>query len=203
MTAKKLPNQARISIFQNSVFQLSALLEDYLYDLTSAWFAKLQAGGAQNSLVPRLTRAVTLARDQEEWFRRFFWDKNESELVEKILSTTSIFSLIPDADLMPPLDFEKLLIKDKKFPSVRNVRSLFRRVGLPKMTHLISKRTRADFELNLQAFMDIRNALAHESPPSITAVDVSHYFRQMKRWVNAIDREFHAHVEKVSGPAFW
>lgn len=199
----KLPTKVRDSIFQNSVFQLSAVLEDYLYELTSGWFAKLQAANASNSLIPALTRAVAILRSQEEAFRRYFGDKDEAGLAGKIAAASTVLSLLQDTDTVPAIDFDDLLLKGKKFPSVRNLNTLFRRIGLPKVSQGISRRTKTDFELNLQAFMDIRNALAHESPPSITDVDVAHYLRQMKRWLNAIDREFYSHVEKVSGPAYW
>jgi hypothetical protein len=200
---RSLPTDVRDSIFQNSVFQLSAVLEDYLLDVLSHWFTKLLTGKATNSLMPVVTRAVTLLRIQEELFRRYFGDRDEAGLADRMAASSTYYSLLREADQVPTAEFEKLLVKDKKFPSVRNFRALFRRMGLPNMISMMSKRMKTDFELNLRAFMDIRNALAHENPPSITDVDVARYFRQMARWINAIDRQFYKHVTKISGEAYW
>lgn len=200
---KKLPTHVRDAIFQNCVFQLSAAFEDFLYDLISRWFSSLQTGNAANSRLPPLTRALALIKSQEENFRRYTGDKNEVALAKKTIVDRDLFSIFVDSDPIPPMPLEDLIIKDKKFPSLRNFNTLFRRLGMPKTAHQINRRIKSDFELSLQSFMDVRNALAHESPPSVTDQDVERYLSQVDRWIKAIDREFYSHVVATSGAAYW
>lgn len=198
-----LPTYIRDAIFQNCVFQLSAILEDYLNELASRWFANLTAAGAMNSAVPVLTRAFFAAKSQEELFKRFLASGDENDLAVRTVEKSQIFSLFNDGGPIPALDFSSKIVKDRKFPSVYNIESMFRRLGIPKILQLLSKRTRTNVEFSLRAFMDVRNALAHESPPSITDLDVDRYFQQVEVWVEAIDREFYGHVVRCSGARYW
>jgi hypothetical protein len=113
------------------------------------------------------------------------------------------FSVMQSAATLGGIPLEEFLVKDKKFPSVKNIKVLFRRLGLVDLSQKLSRRTRSNFDLSLQSFMDVRNALAHESPPSITDVDVNLYFTRIACWVDAIDREFYSHVVSTSGSAYW
>lgn len=200
---RSLPTHVRDAVFQNCVFQLSAALEDYLLEAISGWFSNLQSRGATNSFLPEGTRAVALLRHQEEAFRLYIGSKDERRFAEMILRDKTFLTLAMDTATLPSGDLVKILVKDKKFPSVRNFEALFKRIGVDRIFGKISARTASDFELNLRSFIDVRNALAHESPPSVTDVDLLRYFAQIKAWIDAIDRELYSHVAKVSGTAFW
>jgi len=185
------------------VFILSATLEDYIGELTSQWFANLAMNGAANSAMPIITRALFAAKSQEDAFRRFFGLSEENDLAVRTIQHQRVFGLFNEGGTIPTLDFQAKLVKDKKFPSINNIDALFRRLGFPKMLQALSRRTRTNMEFALRAFMDVRNALAHEIPPSITDVDIDRYFSQVAGWVEAIDREFYGHVVKVSGARHW
>ncbi len=200
---RKLPTYVRDAVFQNCVFQLSAVFEDYIFDLLSGWFLKLQSNGANAGALPALTRSLAIIKSQEENFRRYIGDRDEATLAANIFGNPGVYLLMQDTEAIPSVDLDNLILKDKKFPSVRNLNVIFKRVGLPKISQEISRRTRLTFELNWQSFMDIRNALAHESPPSITDEDVDRYFSQIKKWVNAVDRTVYSHVVAVSGSGYW
>lgn len=200
---RKLPTNVRDAIFQNCVFQLSAILEDFLLELTSSWFSNVARQSGTNSLIPETTRILALTKEQEEHYRRYSAFGDETELTAKTINKISLFQL---ADRQKPFlsqDMMVKLIREKKFPSPQNLETLFRRMGLPRITALLSRRTRSDFGLSLQAFMDVRNALAHENPPGITDVDVERYFSQLSQWIGALDREFYRHVVRCSGAGYW
>jgi hypothetical protein len=200
---RSLPTYVRDAIFQNSVFQLSSTLEDYIWELTGQWFATLQSNGATNSKIPLLTRTLFTARLQEEFFKRYLGLGDENDLATKIQQNRQIFTLFEETSTFVQTDFNAKILKDKKFPSVNNIETLFRRLGIAKILNLMSKRTKSDVTLALKSFMDVRNALAHENPPSITDVDVDKYFKQIERWIDAIDREFFKHIVTSSGMEYW
>lgn len=200
---KSLPTPVRDSIFQNSVFQMSAILEDYLGEVTTSWFTNLLALGAQSSATPAATRAFLIARIYEDAFKRYIGLGDEQDLAVRILETGHAYKILDATETLPALDYRGKLIKDKKFPSVHNIEVLFKRLGFRKILQAVSRRTRTNVELSLRAFMDVRNSLAHESPPSITDLDVDRYFDQLDLWIGAIDREFYGHIVKVSGSAHW
>ncbi len=96
------------------------------------------------------------------------------------------------------------LIKRRKFPSHRNFEHLFESVGLSDINRKLSRRIgRTNFRLALKSLVDVRNALAHESPPPVTHADVIRHIRDMRKWIGAIDREIYSHIVKSSGPAYW
>lgn len=200
---RSLPTPVRDAIFQNSVFQMCAVLEDYFGEITTSWFTNLLSAEADASAVPALTRALVVARIYEETFRRYIGLGDEQDLAARILEAAPAQDALNDGAKLPPLAYRSKLIKDKKFPSVYNVDVLFKRLGLRKIFQLVSKRTLTNVEFGLQAFMDVRNALAHESPPSVTDEDVERYFKQIELWIGAFDREFYRHVVKISGSGHW
>ena len=144
----------------------------------------------------------SLAKSQEDIFKRFLALGDEGELVERMNKQVLMFELFDNMKAVPSLDYSGKIIKDRKFPSVRNVDAMFKRLGIPRVFQRLSKRTRTDVELAFQSFMDVRNALAHESPPSITNLDVDR-FGQVGAWIDAIDREFYSHVVRCSGSRYW
>lgn len=200
---RKVPTVVRDSVFQNCVFQLSAILEDYLLQVISGWFSRLIVLGAANSCIPVNTRAVAILRSQANSLRGYIATRDEVKFAEVLVRERDILSLMTEAARIPAVDLEDLIVKDRKFPSPRNVEALFRRLGIEKIHGRISTRTKSSFELNLRSFMDVRNALAHESPPSITDIDVDRYFEQVGTWIAAIDKEFYVHVNRISGSAYW
>lgn len=200
---RKLPTNVRDAIFQNCVFQLSAILEDFLLELTSGWFSSVSKKSGKNSLIPEKTRILILAKTQEEHYKRYSALGDEVDLTDKIHKTSHVFQVLDEQKTFINQDGSVNLIKEKKFPSPQNMESLFRRMGLPKIIKQISKRTKSDAGLALQAFMDVRNALAHENPPSVTDIDVERYFDQTLQWINALDREFYSHVVRLSGTNYW
>lgn len=201
--SKKLPTEVRDAIFQNCVFQLSATLEDYLSDLLSSWLSRLQTSGALSKTLPKELRAVIVARSQAEEYRKYIGLGNEVDLTRQLLNQAHRYLILDDDSNIPSLEFRALIIKDKKFPSPANLPILFRRFGIHDIMQRVSKRTKGDFRLGLQAFIDVRNALAHESPPSITDVDVGRYITQTDRWIASIDREFYSYVIRHGGPDHW
>ncbi|WP_408858521.1 HEPN domain-containing protein [Acidiphilium sp.] len=200
---RQLPTAIRDSIFQNCVFQLSATLEDYLYQVTSSWFARLFSGNSANSAIPLMTRALYVARSQEEAFRRFLGLRDESDLATRTYGKINIFDALNDNGQVLISDYDSILLRDRKFPSVDNVSVMFRRIGMQKIFQSLNRRTSTNVELSLRGFMDIRNALAHENPPSITDLDVANYFDQLDLIISAVDREFYKHVTRCSGQQNW
>lgn len=201
--SRKLPTDVRDAIFQNCVFQLSATFEDYLSDLLSGWLSRLQTSGATSDILPIELRAVIVARSQAEEYKRYIGMGNEVELAKQLLSQTDRYLILNDGALIPNLEFRSLIIKDKKFPSPNNLPVLFRRFGIQDIMQRVSRRTKGDFRLALQAFIDVRNALAHESPPSITDLDVARYIAQTDQWIASIDREFYSYVVRHGGADRW
>jgi hypothetical protein len=200
---KSLPNYARESIFYNCVFQLSATFEDFVADLLANWFAKVSALPAASSALPTSTRATVIARSLSDAFRLYGADGDETKLAMRIEASEATLRILQDAVEVSHVDFVDLLIKDKRFPSVRNFDKLFRRMGVSKIFAEVTKRVKSDFPLALQSFMDVRNAIAHEFPPNITDEDVERYFLNLSKWIAAVDRAMYSHVAAISGSVHW
>jgi len=200
---KKLPSHVREAIFQNCVFLLSAALEDFIADIVARWFDELIKQGATAAHLPESTRFYLIGQAIEQSFLNYVGDGDEVKLAANILGRRDFLALADGASALPAIDYKETVLAKRRFPSPKNIDRLFARIGIAKISSRMNARIKGDFLLSLQSFMDVRNALAHEAPPPVTDVDVRRHMRNVRKWINGLDRELYSQVLKASGPAFW
>lgn len=86
-----------------------------------------------------------------------------------------------------------VIVGNRKYPSVKNIKAIFNRIGVPNIFHRLNAITKRDSEKVLQSFLDIRQAIAHQSPPNLTYPDVRSYIRNVQGIVRALDRILYTH----------
>lgn len=200
---RQLPAYVREAVFQNCVFLLSATLEDFVADLLARWFDELIRQKANVAKLPEGTRFHLIAQGVEQSFRNFLSDGDEIKLASNVSANRDLLVLADPTAVLPPIDFKDGVLAKRRFPSPKNFDRLFGRVGIAKMSSRMNARVKGDFLLALQSLMDVRNALAHESPPAVTDVDVQRHVDNARKWINGIDRELYSHVVRTSGSLFW
>lgn len=201
--AMQLSDQGlRDLIFQSTVFLTGAAIETYLKLIIEAWVDKVKAKG-RGAHAPNAARAFIALRQLERPFLRYSYDKDEKSLCMTLQQENALWSLlIPNTDL-PSFFQGKTLHDGVAYPSTKNIRKLFARVGINNMTDQISKFLNRDAEVLIDSFQSVRTALAHSAPPEITIDDVSRLLDDSKLLVRAIDDVLWRHVSKHGGSDCW
>jgi hypothetical protein len=202
---KKLdvPTDVQKAALHNCVFQLCAVLEDYLSGLVKAWYARLHSNTRPSTSYPPATITYLLVQKLEGRFKSHLMDADEPRTIRKVSSEESyIRSLLVDRP-MQSQHIGPAIVSGRKFPSPDNIKILSSRIGKPGLSGRLSARLGVDFEIALQAFLDVRNAIAHEFPPDVTQEDARRYIADVRRWLNAIDREMCTHICATSTIADW
>lgn len=198
-----MPRDIRELIFHASVFHLSASFEDYLLQCLTSWMFSLQRQNKTNKEVPSRLRKLLFLKANEGTLKHFVVSNSEKAVVDRLESNVSGVKWLDDDELVPPYRFYEPAIRDKKFPSPDNIEALLARFGVADLLSQLSRLTRTDVPLKMQSFIDVRNAIAHESPPNLTEEDLEDHFRSVSLWVELIDRVLFSHVVRCSGLTCW
>ncbi|MGV2495772.1 HEPN domain-containing protein [Pelagerythrobacter aerophilus] len=202
---KKLgvPTNLQKAVFYNCVFQLCAVLEDYLSGLIKQWYSRLHINDRDISRYPDETIKFLMLRKLEAKFKNYLLNSDEVNAIRRL---NAEYGYLRNLFTSRPQDAQYVgssIVSGKKFPSPDNLKILFYRIGKPDLHGKMSARLGQDFEIALQAFLDVRNAIAHEFPPDITQVDAIRYVNEIRRWIHALDRELCSHICKTSELADW
>ena len=189
-------------VFQCAIFQTSAALETYLRLLMESWVQKIKTFD-KGAITPHASRAFFVVRRLDKLFASYRFSGDERALFSSIGSETALWPLMMGADKLPSFFIGKEFHEGSSYPSYRNIRRLFARVGIDDMIARLSRNLSRDTEVLIEGFQSIRTALAHSSPPTITISDVEDRLKDVKELVGAIDRVFFSHVMKHGGTDCW
>lgn len=190
-------------VFQGAIFQLSAAIEDYVSANLSSWLYQVGRQGLQCRQMPESVRSYFLSAVHTQSYRRYAFDGDEKQLLRSIALKNLEFQLVIDTNPFPPHLTGQQLAKGRTYPSVKNLEALFVRIGLDTLFNELSRRTRSNAALTLKSFNDVRNTIAHASPPALTYVDVDRHFREIKALIAAMDRVLWSYVNRWSGSSCW
>jgi hypothetical protein len=136
-------------------------------------------------------------------FALYHYDGDERTLYKSLLNETTLLPLLAGDANLPPYFEGKALHDRTAYPSKKNIRKLFARVGIDDMMGRLSKSLSRDADVLIDSFQGIRTALAHSAPPPITINDVEQLLSDSKLIVGAIDRILHGHVMRHGGSSCW
>jgi hypothetical protein len=201
--SNRLPYSYKNLIYQSSIFLLSASIEEYIKRLIEDWIYQLKSQGALNKNISDETRSFFLADNLTITFKKQLYQTDEKELVKDIHIKKNFYSLINDNDLIYPWISASSILKNKKYPKPDNLITLFHRLGIQNIFHHIDKRGNKDYKALVRSFLDVRESIAHQSPPALTYSDVLRHFINIQEFISHIDRTLYSHIIKTSGPEFW
>lgn len=199
---RAIPTEVRDAIFQNCVFQLSAVFEDYIYQVLTSWLTRIRVSNLPAGSLSKELRLSQILVEFDKIYRDYWSDLDEGRARNQLAAKISLMLALDDSYVTPTV-MPDAIFKNSKFPTERNLKRLFKRFGVDNVSNEISRRTRSDFGLNLRSFMDIRNALAHEFPPDITDLDVKKYLNWVDMWISAFDRTVYSLVCRTTGSQHW
>ena len=90
-----------------------------------------------------------------------------------------------------------------KYPSVKNLKILYIRIGINDIFNEVARRGQKDYKSQLESFLSIREAIAHQEAPVMTFQDVERHLDNLIDFINKIDRVVYSHITKISGEGYW
>jgi hypothetical protein len=184
----------------------SVALELYLEKIFSDWFSKIQSVPAKNRLISGQLRVFLLTHKHvNDHLLRFLAMKDEGIYLDAVGGSLGApeWRMFDDAANVPNTDMMSV-IENRRYPSPKNIRRVFRRIGIPNVFAQLNAAGRTDIEALIRSYNDVRNDFAHDGViVGVNAADVRKKLRDLGRIVNAVDRVMHRFVYQTCGAAFW
>ena len=191
-------------IFQSSIVLLCSSLEEYLRVFVEDMFFKYRSNGARLSEIPLNPRTFSLFHKQRTIYEGFIHNRDETKVLERLNVTNShIYSVVEDNVTLTNHIDPKTIVNDKKYPSPKNIKILFNRLGIKNIFAETNRIGRKDYELLLRSFLDVRETIAHQESTDLTFVDVKRNFENIKDFLDKLDRTTYRHICEVSGQKYW
>ncbi|RYZ65603.1 MAG: hypothetical protein EOP09_13995, partial [Proteobacteria bacterium] len=105
-------------------------------------------------------------------FNKYAYTNDERALYSHIEGEVELWPMMSGAAALPGYFEGKALHDGSSYPSGKNLKKVFARVGIDNMLDRISSNLGRDAEVLIEGFQSVRTALAHSSPPALTVADV-------------------------------
>jgi hypothetical protein len=189
-----------------AVLLCSARFESYIEDLIGNWGRLVTTQAVTTERLPRRLRAFLLNQPAVvAAYRAFIVDNDELSFLSKLetLIGQAHYEFALDGRPLPPFSV-RLLYADRKYPSPKNLKRLFDRLGLRNSFGAMNALARRDTEGMLTSFNDLRTEMAHTGMPvGLSVGDIRQRIKDMQIIVGCIDRMFYRHVCGSVGSACW
>lgn len=164
-------HDARDMVFQCAIFQTSAALETYLKLIIESWFQQLKANGLGASL-PASVRGRIAAQRLLQPFETYVAKREEGPIYSYLANQGDIWQVMIGNPQIPPRITGKEIHDGRAYPSNKNLKNLFIRVGIQNIHDELARILRRDIDTLIEGFQSVRTAIAHSAPPDITLKDV-------------------------------
>ncbi|WP_440593341.1 HEPN domain-containing protein [Schlesneria sp.] len=186
-----------------AILFLSAKIENYISDLfNSICQEACRTLLTPDAAPPALLGWAFLNDGHIERSKTFVARNNESEY---ILETGNylINNLLRDpGKYLTPDKFTG--INDKSYPSAKNLKRMFRRIGIDSVFNRLDCRLRRNTENDLASLNSIRGSLAHTGISGILSYnDVRSQLRKMNQIVRGLDMETFYHLRRCHSGIAW
>lgn len=190
-------------IFQAAIFQTSAAIEDYLKSMFDDWVFNAKRLALNSSTIPMRVRSSMAAQIIAKPIYRFAADNDEAELLRRLEQQGALWDLLHGGAAIPAYVEGSHVYKDRKYPSPKNIKVLFFRLGVDDVFGRASHILGQDAEMRLVSFNSVRTALAHAQPPQLTYLDVKRNIVSVQSVIRAFDRIAHKALTSHLGQPAW
>lgn len=186
-----------------SVVFLHAKLENYISDLFNGICQEACRINLDATQIPQsLLGWLFLADGHLERSRSFVARNDEYEFATHTGSYINSELLNGRANYLRIERFKG--IADKSYPSVKNIKRMFKRIGITNIFSRLKARLKFDVELEIVSLNGLRGSLAHSGlSGSLSYTDVKDHLDKINRIVKAIDKESFYHLRGSCPVAIW
>jgi len=190
-------------VYQSAIFQASSTIEEYLKQIFDHWVFELKTHNKIGKNMPSRSRYSFFGREISKEFKSYAHSGDEKKLAKALQTQSNIIDFaLGNSEVSRYLTGE-FIYKEKKYPSPKNIKALYSRIGCDEVFQLLSREMKSDSKLKLQAFNDIRTAIAHGAPPNITFTDVKRNLDDVALIIKCLDRINHKVLSKDFGGGVW
>lgn len=200
---KRIPLLVRDMVYHSAIFQASSTLEEYLKQIFDYWVFEVRRKGLKGDSLPSRARFSYFGRELTAELHKYIVASDEKALALKLQSKTDIINFTIGHSTAPPGLDGGFAYKDKKYPSPKNIKSLYSRIGCDNIFDRLSREMKVDAELRLRGFNDIRTAIAHSNPPDLTLEDVNRNLDVISSIIKSLDKINHREFSRDFGGGVW
>lgn len=190
-------------IYQSAIFLACASIEEYLKNFFEDLVFEYNNNAAVLSNLPSNLRALRLLKMQNNILKVFFLNGDEFKSIEAIKKSWDNYKVTNDSELLSSHITSHLIIGTNKYPSIKNLRLLYNRIGVNDVLNKISVKGKKDYKSQLESFLSVREAISHQAAPTLTNDDVKRHFKNILDIINQLDRIKYSQIVKVSGRIYW
>ncbi|MBV8388667.1 MAG: hypothetical protein JO080_02585 [Mucilaginibacter sp.] len=191
-------------IYQSSIVLLCSSLEEYIRVFIEDLFYNYRLKSALLSKIPINSRTFSLFHKQRTIYEAFVYSRDERTILEKLkVDNPHLYSLIDETKVLTNHIDSRLIVNDKKYPSPKNLKILYNRIGIKNIFPVINGIGRKDYEFLLRSFLDIRETIAHQQPINLTYEDLKRNFINILDLLDKLDRASFSHICRESGMQYW
>jgi hypothetical protein len=206
-TKKAFPSQdTRNALFCAAMIRSAVAAEIYTESFLTHYCAHVVAAGITSEKLPLTLRTHLIAQDDVvDVFGRFVILRDEVQLHDRLgkLVHEPFLGLAAANQPLPAIGADTVY-KKQRFPSEKNLKAVFRRIGIQDLFQKLSRSMSSNASFELDAFLGLRNAFAHEqNPPGVTRTDVSSAIRKLQRFIAHLDRVLWSHWGQQWGYTTW
>ncbi|MBY6109112.1 hypothetical protein KUV74_01735 [Halomonas sp. DP1Y21-3] len=197
------PSDVKDLVMHAAIFETSAALEEYVKSFIEDYEYRLINCNVAIKKLSQNTRSFLLLNSTSQAVGMYVYEKNEKGAINKIDVEGECFDAIHgDMPYKASVNLKRL-VYGKKYPTVENWRSLFYRFGLDGFESKVDPIIKGSSKNIMQSFNDVRTAIAHETPPSLTMLDTRDHIESVEKLIRGVDRVLYSHVCKHTGAMTW
>lgn len=190
-------------INQSCIFLLSARIEDYSKNLIEDLIYSYRTNGALLKQIPKNVRTKVLLDKQLNHYRTYYNSSDEKALLRNISIDNPCYQMLDDTVAFSTQVQSSNIIGTNKYPSIKNLKILYNRVGIYDIINEIHRKAKKDITTGIESFLSLRESIAHQGAPAITFIDIERHFKNINEAINYLDRVVYSHIKKESGDIYW
>lgn len=198
-----LKYEQKLLIYQSTVFLMSAQLEEYTKNLIEDLLFNYESKNALMSEIPENIKTKSIIDNQLTHYKNYTHNPDERKLLKQIGCSKEYYHVLGSTNPFSNRINTNTVIATNKYPSVKNLKILYFRIGISDIFAGIARKGRKDFKIPLESFLSIREAIAHQAAPELTYLDIERHINNLDEIINYIDRVVYSHITKVSGEQYW
>lgn len=194
-------------VYSSIISRCSSHVEIYIEQVIGDWATQLSSQPTPNQHLDARLRAFLITHKHiDDHSPKYIVGKDEGVYLDAIAGTITQPEwqlLIGSANIPANIDFGAI-VRNKRFPSPKNVKRVLRRIGISDPFSLLNPIIKGQFEQLLQSYNDVRNNFAHNGVfVGSNSADIRKKLADLTRIVGAIDRLLYRYIKAQFGARYW
>ncbi|NQY07825.1 MAG: hypothetical protein HRT68_16910 [Flavobacteriaceae bacterium] len=190
-------------IYQAAIFSVCAGIEEYSKNFFEDYIFECKKENITFDKIPDNLRSMSLLREQKDLFKHNIFNGDEAKTLNKINMTRSVYDVMKDDCVINNNIRAGTILGTNKYPSIKNLKIVYNRIGIPDIFKELHLKSGTDITSQLKSFLDIREAISHQTPSPLTYNDIKRHLNNLKNIINYLDRVKYTKLLKISGSKCW